>query len=329
MNPIIKPLALGRPSFLNAPRCTSLDLLNADVAVLGCPYSTPECLDDSRAPSSEAPDAIRFQSLRLAESFDHYYDFDFGGELMAGLRLSIVDCGDAWAVPGRYSDNSRAASLAIGAILDSGALPLILGGDHAATMPAMRAYRSREEMCVVHFGADLDFREEVNGVRDGPHSAMRRVSELPCVASMIHIGLRGSGATLLGDVDAAVALGSVLVRAEEVHRLGAAEFVARTPDAAGYFISLDVDCLDPAIAPGVAVPRFGGLTYFQVTNLLKGLATRGPVIGASLVGIVPAHDLHGLTSLLGARLILNLLGALAHADRLPVRQRQQVVAAGG
>ena len=106
------------------------------------------------------------------------------------------------------------------------------------------------------------------------------------------------------------------------------DLVARTPDAAGYFISLDVDCLDPAIAPGVAVPRFGGLTYFQVTNLLKGLATRGPVIGASLVGIVPAHDLHGLTSLLGARLILNLLGALAHADRLPVRRRQQVAAGG-
>src|SRR5207237_679513 len=89
----------ARAGVVPAHRCTSLDLLNADVAVLGCPYSTPECLDDSRAPSSEAPDAIRFQSLRLAESFDHYYDFDFGGELMAGLRLSIVDCGDVWAVP--------------------------------------------------------------------------------------------------------------------------------------------------------------------------------------------------------------------------------------
>ncbi len=327
MSPIINPLALGRPSFLNAPRCTSLDLLNADVAVLGCPFTTPERLEDSRSPSSEAPDAVRYQSLRLAESFARY-DFDFGGEVMAGRRVSIVDCGDAWAVPGRYSDNSRAASLAVGAILDSGALPLILGGDHAATIPALRAYPGREGICVVHFGADLDFRDEVNGVRDGPHSAMRRVSELPCVASMIHIGLRGSGATLPGDVDAAVALGSILVRAEEVHQLGAAELMARIPDAACYFIGLDLDCLDPAIAPGVAVPRFGGLTYFEATNLLKGLATRGPVIGASLVGIVPAHDLHGLTSLLCARLILNLLGALAHAHRLPVRQRQRMAAGG-
>jgi agmatinase len=319
MGPIVSPLTLGRPSFLDSPRCTSLDLLNADVAVIGCPYTTPESLDGSRAPSSEAPDAVRAQSLRLAESLGHY-DFDLGGEPFAGRRVSIVDCGDVWAVPGRYSDNSRTASQAIGAILEAGALPVVLGGDHAAAIPAVRACHGMDEICVVHFGADLDFRDNVNGVRDGAHSVMRRVSEFAWVTSLVHIGLRGLGATLHSDVDAAVASGSILVRAEEVHLFGAADVIARCPDATSYYISLDMAAFDPAIAPGVAVPSFGGLTYFEATNLLNAIVSRGPVIGVSLVGIVPAHDLHGLTSLLGARLVLNLLGVLARADRLPVRQ---------
>jgi agmatinase len=329
MRPIINPLPLGRASFLNAPRCTSLDLLNADVAVLGCPWTTPDSIWAARAPSSEAPDAVRSQSLRLADTLDHY-DFDSGGVLLPGERVSIVDCGDVWAIPGRYSENDLTASQSVEALLDSGALPLILGGDHAATTPAVRACHRDEQLCVVHFGADLDFCDDVDGVRDGPRSAMRRVSELPWVASMMHIGLRGSGASLRCDVDAAAALGHVLVRAEEVHQVGAAEVTARIPDAASYFISLDITCLDPAIAPGVAVPSFGGLTYFEATNLLKGIVTRGPVIGMSLVGIVPAHDVHGLTSLLGTRLILNLLGAMVRADTLPVRVPvREWVPAGG
>jgi agmatinase len=178
---------------------------------------------------------------------------------------------------------------------------------------ALRGYRGQQRLCVVHLGADLDFRDEVNGVRDGPRSAMRRASELPWIASMLHVGLRASGETLPGDVEAATALGSVQVLAEEVHDLGVSDILERMPQAEGYFVSLDLDAIDPAIAPGVATPKFGGLTYFEATKILKGIATRGRVVGASLVGIVPAHDLHGMTSLLGVRLMLTLIGAIAHA----------------
>jgi agmatinase len=108
----------------------------------------------------------------------------------------------------------------------------------------------------------------------------------------------------------------VLVRAEEVHELGVPAILRRVPAAPRYYVSLDAAALDPAIAPGVETPAFGGLTYFEASNLLKRIAARGAVAGVSLVGIAPAKDLHDRTSLLGTRLVLNLVGALAHVGRI-------------
>jgi agmatinase len=318
------PIPIGRPSFLGAPRVAAPGLPETDVAVVGILYTTPADLAASRAPSSAAPATVREQSLRLSGCEDGY-DFDLGGELFAGRRVRVVDCGDVRALPGRYEDNDRAASDVVGAILDRGALPIVLGGDHAAAIPALRACVRRGPITVVHLGADLDWRDQVSGVRWSAASAMRRAAELDGVVSMIQIGLRGGGARR-GDVEDAEAFGSILVRAEEVHEGGVRAALSRLPAAPGYYLSLDAGALDPAIAPGVAVPAFGGLSYFEATNLLKGVAARAPVVGVSLTGIVPAHDPGGLTSLLGVRLVLNLLGALAHTGRLGVPAAAAAVA---
>jgi agmatinase len=315
VTPRTTPVPTGRPSFLAAPRCADLDLLDADVAVLGLPYTTPSDLAASRGPSSEAPGAVREQSQRLAGRLAHY-DFDFGADLFAGRRVRIVDCGDARAVAGRYEVNAENATAVVRAVLERSRVAIVIGGDHAATLPAARACAGQGPVCLVHLGADLDWRDEVDGVRDGAPSVMRRVAELPGVSAMMQVGLRGSGSAQPSDVADARAFGSVLVRAEEVHDLGVPAVLRRVPAAPRYYVSLDAAGLDPAIAPGVETPAFGGLTYYEATNLLKGIAARGPVVGLDLVGIVPAKDLHDRTSLLGARLVLNLVGGLAHAGRI-------------
>src|SRR5262245_1195739 len=312
MMPRTSPVPTGRPSFLGAPRCVDLDLLDADVAVLGVPYTTPCDLAASRSPSSEAPGTVRGQSVSLAGRLTHY-DFDFGGDLFAGRRVRIVDCGDVHAVARRYEENARNVTAVARTVLERSRLAIAIGGDHAATLPIVRAVLERGPACVVHLGAQLDWRDEVNGVRDGAPSAMRRVSELPGVSAMMQVGLRGSSLAHPSDVKDAHESGSVLVRAEEVHELGAPVILRRLPAAPHYYVSLDAAALDPAIAPGVDTPVFGGLSYYEATNLLKGIAARGPVVGLDLVGITPAKDLHDYTSLLGARLILNLVAALAHA----------------
>jgi agmatinase len=311
----IDPLPIGRPSFLDGPRCGDLAALGADVAIIGIPYTTPADLARSRSASSPAPAVVREQSLRLAGTLGHY-DFEFGGDPFAGHRVLIVDCGDVAMTPGRYEENSQAATAVLGELLRRGACPIVLGGDRAATIPALRAYAGRGPICVVHLGADLAWRDEVNGVRESLHSAMRRAAELPWVTALIQIGLRGLGGTRQREVDDAEAFGSVLVRAEELHELGVDAVLRRLPTAPAYYISLDAGALDPAIAPGVETPAFGGLTYFEATNLLKGVAVRGRVVGLDLVGLVPGADVQSLTSLLGARLVLNLVGALAHAGQI-------------
>jgi agmatinase len=310
----IQPVPLGRPSFLAAPHCTTLDLLDAHLAVIGIPYTTPGDLHSSRQPCSPAPAALREQSLRLADRLRHY-DYDLGGELLAGREVRIADCGDAWALPGRDEANSQMATAVVRTILDRGALPIVLGGDHAASLPALRAYDGMAPLCVVHLGAEGDWRDEVGGVRDVRASTMRRAAELPWVTGMLQVGLRGLGHCRGQDVADALAWGSIQATASDMRRFGLETALARLPEAAGCFISLDIGALDPSIAPGVDLPAFGGLDYFEATNLLKGVVARGEVVGMALTGIVRGHDLNDVTSLLGVRLILNLVGALAHAGR--------------
>jgi agmatinase len=331
--PRTTPVPVGRPSFLGAPRCDALGSLDADAAVVGVPYTTPQDLAASRAPCSRAPETVREQSLRFAGRTTHY-DFDLGGDLFAGRRVRMVDCGDAWAAPGRYEASARNATAVVEAILARGTLPVVLGGDRAAALPAVCAGARRGPVGVVHLAAELGWQDEVDGVRDGAGSAMRRVAELPGVRGTMHVGLRGIGSARASDVADARASGSVLVRAEEVHEAGVPAILRRLPPAPGYHVILDAGGLDPAIAPGVECPAFGGLSYFEATNLLTGIAARAPVVGLAVVGIAPATDLHDMTSLLAARLVLSLLGALAHAGRIglaegPGGRRATGVAADG
>jgi agmatinase len=309
------PVPVGRPSFLDVPRCERLDQLEADVAIIAFPYTVPYTIEWSRQPSSWAPGAIREASLRYPRSLGHY-DWDFGGEVFAGRRVRIVDCGDVLEIAGQYAENSRTATAVIREILARGAVPVVLGGDHATTIPIMRAYDGRGPLCAVHIDAHLDWRDEVNGVHDGLSSPMRRASELPWVTSMFQVGLRAVGSARQREVDDSAAFGSVRVRAEEVHDLGVPEILRRVPDAAAYYVSMDTDAIDPAIAPGINSMDFGGLSYFEVSNLLKGIAAKGRIVGFDVVEIAPGKDHQNMTGLLAARLTLNLLGAMAHGGQI-------------
>jgi agmatinase len=257
---------------------------------------------------------MREASLRYAAFLEHY-DFDVGKDLFAGRKPRIADCGDVFEVAGHYDENGRIATAVIHKILERGAVPIILGGDHATTIPIMRGYQGVGPMCVVHIDAHLDWRDEVNGVHDGLSSPMRRAAELPWVTSMIQVGLRGVGSARQEEVHDAEAFGSIRVRAEEVHEQGIDSVLRRVPDADAYYISLDTDALDPAIAPGVNSLAFGGLGYYQTSNLLTGIASKGKIVGFDVVEIAPARDLHNLTSLLTVRLTLNLLGAMARSGQ--------------
>jgi agmatinase len=315
MSAKVKPVPAGRPTFLGVPRCTDLSMLDADVAIIGVPFGVPYDLDYSTM-ASIGPSAIREQSMHYSPRYLTHYDYDFGGDLFAGREVRIVDCGDVAMAPGRWAENSRVTTAAIKAILDRGAVPIVLGGEHSTPIPVMRAYEERAPMCVVQIDAHIDWRDEIDGIREGLSSTMRRASELSSVKGMAQIGIRGFGSARKPEFDDARKYGSILVGAEELHRVGVEDVLRRVPASERYYITLDADGLDTTIAPGVWSPAFGGVTYYEATNLLRGIVAKGEIVGFDFVEVVPSADVQHMTSRLAARLILNLIGAMAQRGQI-------------
>ena len=316
----LTPVPAGRPTFLDVPRCTELRTLEADVAVVGVPFAAPYDLQTAAA-QSRGPAALREQSMAYVPWYATNYDFDFNGDLFAGRSIRIVDCGDVAMVPGRWDETSRATTEVVKTVLDRGAVPFVLGADDSVPIPVLRAYAEQPPMCIVQIDAHIDWRDEREGIRDGLSSPMRRASEMPWIRGMAQIGLRGFGSGRRVEFDDARAYGSVLIGAAEVHRAGVEAALARVPVAERYFITFDADGLDPSIAPAVASPAFGGLTYDEASEILRGIAARGRVAGFDAVEIMPDVPGGPMTCRVTVRLMLNLLGALAHAGRLGGRPR--------
>ena len=303
----------GFVSFINAPVQTDLSALNADVAVLGVPYAIPYVMGQCR--SHAAPGYLREKSMRFARALGPYHNFDFGGELLDGGGVRIVDCGNVPGDPMDHRGNVDRAAAAVKAILSRGAVPIIFGGDDAVPIPAMRAYEGFGPIVVIQIDQHLDFKDEVNGVREGYSSPMRRASEMPWVAQIVQVGLHGMGSALTSDVQAALAAGNMLVTEQQVHDRGVEAVLEQIPDAADYFITIDFDGLDPSICPAVSHPEPGGLSLAEAIGLLRGLAAKGRVVGMDMVELVPDHDLHGLAGHTAGRLVLNLVNAMVRAGQ--------------
>ena len=224
----ITPIPIGSPTFIDAPRINDLDDLDADIAVIGVPYGVPYGVEGAKQRSASSTETVRAQSMRFSRYLTHY-DVDFEGEIFAGRDVRVVDCGDVTMEPGAYEANFQATTAVMEKILASGAVPIVLGGDHAIPIPVMRAYENHGPIFVVQLDEHFDWREEVGGVTQGLSSPMRRASEMDWVSGMAQIGLRAVGSARQGEVDDANAYGSILVNARELHRDGVEPSWIRSP----------------------------------------------------------------------------------------------------
>ncbi|MCP5151794.1 MAG: agmatinase [Ectothiorhodospiraceae bacterium] len=312
---LVEPPHAGGRTFLDWPLAIDLARLEADVAVLGIPFGVPYRSDQPTNDQIDAPEAVRAQSGQFSDGPDHH-DFDVGGPLLDGRAVTCVDCGDVTDDVDDASAHYRNAERAVRAILGAGALPLVIGGDHGVTIPALRAYRDHGPVFVVHVDAHLDWRDEVNGVREGYSSPLRRASEMPWVSGMVQIGMRGTGSARQAEVDAARAYGSAIVPAIDVLDGGIAVALAHIPAGARYYVTIDADGLDPSVMPGVMAPVPGGLLFHHVRGLLHALVARGRVVGMDVVEIAPSRDVNGISAITAGRLLLNLVGAMVRAGQL-------------
>jgi len=296
-------MMMNRPevAFIGAPIETDLARLDSDVAILGVPFGWPYPRPGATAGCAEAPAAVRRRSARLARFRDHW-DFDIGGPMR--LR-SFADAGDVPGDPADGAGNSARISDAVAAILERGAVPICLGGDDSVPIPIIRAYGGRGPLTVLQVDAHLDYRDEVDGVRMGYSSPMRRATEMAHVERVIHVGLRGIGSARASDVADSTDAGNLLVTARELRGRGVPWLLDQLAQDASILLSFDGDGLDPSLMPAVSAPAPGGLDYEEAWQLLSGVRSR--VVGAVFTEYVPDLDTNELSALAIARLVIALL----------------------
>ncbi len=310
--PLTMPCGTTAGTFLFAEPIASLDNLRADIAFLGIPFGQAYSFGEISNDQSRAPAAMRATSDRIVRSLERY-DFDIGGPLYAGRTIRTVDCGDVTARVGDPSGHVARAERAVRKILQAGALPIVLGGDHAISIPVLRSFDESGPITLIQIDQHIDWRDEVNGVREGLSSPIRRASEMPHVGEIFQIGLRATGSARQEEVDAAHEYGAHLITAHELHDVGMDAILARIPDGGRYYLTVDMDGMDPSIAPAVAAPCPGGVTFSQARKLIHGLVAKGRVVGMDVVEITPASDANGITCITAGRLIVNLIGMAVRA----------------
>lgn len=235
---------------------------------------------------------------------------------VSGLRLE--DRGDA-DIAGHDPDATFASAAAlIGGVLDEGGMPLVLGGDHSITIPAVRPLAERNERIgIVQLDAHLDLVED--SPRQGrlsQSSPMRRSLELPAAAPerLVQIGLRSFNYPEYRDWCRAQGIHQVTtVRALELgaDRVAADALAAAGADGAAIHLTVDLDCLDPSVAPGVGHLEPGGLPAAFVSRVVRRLAPH--VASFDVAELNPMRDVGGATAAVAARLILDLVFSRAHA----------------
>ncbi|WP_075221465.1 agmatinase [Acuticoccus yangtzensis] len=299
---------VGICTFAKAPYVTTLAPGEADVAILGAPFDFGT---QWRAGARFGPRSVREASTLFSFGHAGAYDHEDDTTYLADTR--IVDLGDADIVHTDTETSHANIEAGVRAILAAGALPVVIGGDHSINIPCVRAFSDHGPIHIVQFDAHLDFVDERHGVRHGHGNPMRRAAEQDHVTGLSQFGIRNVSSTAKEGYEAARAMGSDILSVRQIRALGAEAVLARVPAGARYYVTIDIDGFDPSIAPGTGTPSHGGFHYYEVLELLAGLAKRGTIVGVDLVEVAPDYDHSGSTAILAAQILLNLIGRIMAA----------------
>jgi agmatinase len=300
---------VGHCTFGKRPPCLDWDSLEADVAVLGVPFDMGT---QYRPGARFGPRAIREASTLFSFGHGGAYDHEDDAVYLPMDEVRIVDAGDADVVHTDTAASHRNAEAAVRQILAKGAMPVVLGGDHAVNIPCISAFADQPPIHLVQIDAHLDFVDVRHGVREGHGNPMRRAAEQAHVTGLTQLGIRNVSSTAREGYEDARRRGSTIRSVRQCRQLGTAGVLALIPAGVRYYVTIDIDAFDPSIAPGTGTPSHGGFLYWEVLELLQGLARQGEVVGIDLVEVAPAYDPAGITAILAAQILLNFLGFIFH-----------------
>ncbi len=304
---------VGHCTFGKQPACLDWDAIDADIAVLGAPFDMGT---QYRAGARFGPRSIREASTLFSFGHGGAYDFEDDVTYLPTDKVRMVDIGDADMIHTDTIQSHDNIEFAVRKILQAGALPVVLGGDHSVHIPCIRAFGDQAPVHIIHVDAHLDFVDERHGVRYGHGNPLRRASEMVHVTGFTQLGIRNVSSSNRDDYEAARAAGSTILSVRDVRRLGAQGVLALVPEGSRYYLTIDIDGFDPSIAPGTGTPSHGGFLYYEVLEIMQGLAKRGAVVGMDLVEVAPDYDHTGSTAFLAAQLLMNVLGYVFHEKGL-------------
>jgi len=293
----------GIASFGRVPHTT--DVQGADAVILGVPYDGSTSY---RAGARFGPRAIREQSMLL-------WGYNNAQQVAPFRSLKVIDYGDVDVVPPSITATHLQIELVATKIVGSGARLITLGGDHSISLPLLRAHaRQHGPVAVVHFDAHPDtWDSEYPGQPYSHGTPFKRAIEegLIDTSAYFQIGIRGPTNGPQDYIDA-TNLGARMITLDEFRQRSVADVIQEVRAKIGdrpTYVTLDIDAVDPAFAPGTGTPEVGGLTSYEILQLVRGL--RGlKTIGFDLVEVAPPYDPTQITSILAANLVFEFLSLL-------------------
>lgn len=300
---------VGISTFGKNPYVEDWDNIEADFAILGAPYDFGT---QWRPGARFGPRSIREASTLFSFGHGGAYDHEDDVTYLPAGQVKIVDLGDADIVHTDTISSHANIEFGVQKILNAGAVPVVLGGDHSINIPCVNAFRDQEPIHIVQIDAHLDFVDERHGVRFGHGNPMRRAAEKPYVTGLSQIGIRNVSSTAKEGYDDARAMGSDILSVRQFRKLGVDQVLSRIPEGARYYVTIDIDGFDPSIAAGTGTPSHGGFLYYEILEFLDGLTKRGQIVGLDLVEVAPDYDHTGTTAILAAQILMNTIGRIAH-----------------
>jgi agmatinase len=296
------PRFAGPPTFALLPRRD--EVTRCDVAVVGVPFDS----GTSYRPGARfGPAAVR-QGSRLLRPWHPGLGV---GPLVA---QQVADAGDIACNPFDINESVDQIQAGAAELLDGARHLLAIGGDHTIAFPLLRVVRQRfGPVALVHFDAHLDTWQTYFGAPVTHGTPFRRAAEegLFLDSHSMHIGIRGP-VYAASDLEEDAELGFRTVTAMEIERIGVEGTLSRIRERVGdapLYISIDIDVLDPAHAPGTGTPEAGGLTSRELLGILRGLAG-APLVGADVVEVSPAYDHAEITAVAAAHVSYELLALM-------------------
>jgi agmatinase len=301
------PRYAGEATFARLPRIT--DVSRTDAIVVGVPF-------DSGV--TYRPGA-RFGPAHIRESSRLLRHYNLAQQIYPFAGQQVADAGDIAANPFSIEEAIGQIERDARALLERAPHLLTLGGDHTVALPLLRAVAAvHGPVAIVHFDAHLDTWDTFFGAAYTHGTPFRRASEEGLLdrSGCLHVGIRGS---VYSDVDLIedAQLGFQVVSAPEVDLIGVSGVVERIRHRVGerpVYVSVDIDVLDPGLAPGTGTPEAGGLTSRELLTMLRTFASLN-LVGADVVEVSPAYDHAQVTGIAAAHVSYELLSALAVGKR--------------